>query len=102
MTAVLAVAVACLVGVGGWRFWVMHRDLEGLRSGLTRRTDARVDAHLAGIWEELGRLQADHTRAVEARVQRAETAAGRIANGQSRLDRRLTTVEAWVQLWAGQ
>jgi hypothetical protein len=109
VTVVLAVASAFLVGVGGWRLWVVHRDLEGLRSGLDRRTDRRVDAHLAAAWEELGRLQGAHVQGVDARVERAEAAAAHIANGHAQLDqrlvavdRRLVTVEDWVRVWAGQ
>jgi hypothetical protein len=87
----------------------VHRTLEGLRSGLDRRTDRRVDAHLAAAWKELGKLQRTHVQGVDARMERAEAAAAHIANGHGQLDqrlvamdRRLVLVEDWVRLWNGQ
>ena len=98
---VVSVLVVGLAGAGWW-LWRLRRDVAALRAGLDQRTDARVDGHLERAWAQLGQVQADHARIVEARVQRAEQAAAQIANGHGRLDQRLAIVESWVQHWAAQ
>lgn len=98
--AILAVTLLVLAGLGGWRVWVLHRDLALLRADVEAGINARTDVQLDRFWNHLNRLQEEQGRAVEARVQRVEAAATQIASRHGELARRVGGMEPWVRMWA--
>jgi hypothetical protein len=99
VTVLLWLTAAVLAGIG-WRLWVLHGEVASLRTRHDAQIDARVNAHMRRIWDDLARAQGEHVRLTEARVQRAEAVVASMAHGRSQLDQRLMTVESWVRLWA--
>ena len=119
MTTTVVVVLTGFVTAGAWRVWTLGRDVASLRRGADAQADAQwdtlwndvlpalaeqvvghhaVDARLDGFWNELLRLHAQHTGAVEARLRAVESAAARSAVGQSQLAGRVGAIEQWVRL----
>lgn len=90
-----------VAGAAGWRLRVLRGEVAVLRERVDGRAGAQMRARHDQFWEDLRRLQRDHAATVDARLNRVEASATRLAAGQSQLDQRVGAIEPWVQHWAG-
>lgn len=99
MTVVAGLMLLGLSGLGSWRLWVVHRAVTALHADMSS-IPKRVDGELNRLWHDVEGLHAEHVKAIEARAQRAESAAAQITREHSHLARHVAWMEPWVQYWA--
>jgi hypothetical protein len=76
-----ALALLSVLAVGGWRLWVLDRDL------------ANVDTDYGRLQDQLHAAHQQHVRATERRLRDVETATTNVT-------RRVDVIEPWVRYWA--
>lgn len=81
LVAVGALALLAVLAVGGWRLWVLDRDL------------TNMDKDYARLQDKLHAAYQQHVRATEGRLQDVETATTHVR-------RRVDGIEPWVRYWA--